>query len=440
MILDLDLYAEANGNKTKEEILFSLRQDYACAVRIASLVNTEFRAKDPDLLAYIDHELSFRFDDLGNCFYDCWVGIKNALMNGKRLATAPTTGDMRAKLLGMPAIVLAAGPGANDHWDHIQDSRGKAVLFCCDVMLEPCLKRGIVPDYICTLERVPASFECMAGMSKGGITLLAPPVIESRVVDDFNGRVIWCWRGCGLEQWMDESILRSDFGRSCGTQGVACALNAGCNLVYLVGHDLCMSNGKTHADDAQATTKQTADNLDTDEYHRRTPAKSISGREVTTIHLWQMFKADIEFIAKSHGWATVINTGDGLPIEGTTPGKLPAVWGNGIVIPTISRERPGADPSELLQLMLADIPVLRERFREVQKQEAAQHERLIISQICNPRTAQAWTEIYASIYVPALVRIHIDPSQQLAMLKRVAKMVLFTLDTIEKELHGIENP
>ncbi len=440
MILDLDHYASANGNKTKEEILFSLRKDYSDAVSIASLVTTEFTAKDPDLLAYIDHELSFRFDDLGNCFYDCWVGIKNALMNGSLLATAPTTGDMRAKLLGMPAIVLAAGPGANDHWEHIKASRGKAVLFCCDVMLEPCLARGIVPDYVCTLERVPASFECMAGMDKTGITLLAPPVIESRVPEDFAGRVIWCFRGCGLEVWLDHTIPRSDFGRSCGTQGVACALNAGCNPVYLVGHDLCMSNGKTHADDAQATTKQTADNLDTDEYHRRTPAKSISGRDVTTIHLWSMFKADIEYIRLAHDWATVVNTGDGLPIIGTTPGELPLNWGNDITLPTITRATPGNDPSELIALMLADIPTLKARFTEVMQQTKADHTQLIISKLVNPRTAQAWTEIYGSIYVPALVRLHLDPSQHLVMLKRVAKMVLYTLEFIERELHGIEDP
>ncbi len=440
MIIDLDKYAEANGNKTKEEIIFSLRQDFMDATRIASLVNIEFTSADPVLMEYIDQELSYRFDDLGNCFYDCWTGIKNALMNGKRLAIAPTTGDLRGALLNMPAIVLGAGPGATPRWDAIKASRGKAVLFCCDVMLEPCLARGIVPDFICTIERVPASFECMQGMDKNGITVLAPAVIESRVVDDFDGRVIWCWRGCGLEVWLDHTIPRSDFGRSCGTQGVAAALIAGCNPVYLVGHDLCMDGEKTHCDDAQATTKATASNLDTDEYHRRLPAKSMSGRDVTTIRLWGMFKNDIEFITKSYFWSTVINTGDGLPIEGALRGGLPETWGNPITIGSISRATLGNDPSVLIGLMLADIPTLRDRFRDVVTMDQPDYHKLMLSKLVNPKTAQAWTEIYASIYVPALVRLQFDHSQHLAMLKRVAKTILCTLDLIEGELHAIENP
>ncbi len=440
MIIDLEKYAAANGNKTNEEILFSLRQDFMDATRIASLVNIEFTSTDPALVEYIDQEMSYRFDDLGNCFYDCWTGIKNALMNGKRLATAPTTGDLRGALLNMPAIVLGAGPGATPRWDAIKASRGKAVLFCCDVMLEPCLARGIVPDYVCTIERVPASFECMQGMDKTGITVLAPAVIESRVVDDFDGRVIWCWRGCGLEVWLDHTIPRSDFGRSCGTQGVAAALIAGCNPVYLVGHDLCMDGEKTHCDDAQATTKATATNLDTDEYHRRIPAKSMSGRDVTTIRLWGMFKNDIEYIAKSYFWSTVINTGDGLPIEGALHGELPETWGNPITIGSIHRAKPGNDPSELIGLMLADIPILRDRFREVAAMTEPDYQKLMLSKLVNPKTAQAWTEIYASIYVPALVRLQFDHSQHLVMLQRVAKTALCTLDLIEKELHAIENP
>ncbi len=438
--LDLDAHAAANGLTTKEEIIHSLRQGYTNATQIASLAVTELKSSDPALIEYIDQELSYRFDDLGNCFYDCWSGIKNALMNGSRLATAPTTGDMAGKLLNMPAIILGAGPGVTTRWDAIKASRGSAVLFCCDVMLEPCLARGIVPDYVCTIERVPASFECMAGMDKTGITVLAPPVIESRVVDDYDGRVIWCWRGCGLEIWLDHTVPRLDFGRSCGTQGVAAALLAGCNPVYLVGHDLCMDGEKTHCEDAQATTHGTAKNLDTDEYHQRIPAKSISGRDVTTIRLWGMFKNDIEHIAATNPGHTIINTGDGLAINGTTHGELPMKWGSAVAIPTITRRQKGRDPSELIGLMLADIPVLQQRYREILTADTPDYKKLIISELVNHRTAQAWTEIYASIYVPGLVRLFLDPSQESAIFKRIARTVLCTLEHLEKELHDIQAP
>ncbi len=439
-ILDLDQYSLERGLVGREQLIHALRQDFATASQIASLVTTELRSADPELIEYCDKEMAWFFDDLGNCFYDCWTGVKNALMNGSLLATKPTTGDLHGRFLNMPAIVLAAGPGANERWDAIKASRGKAILFVCDVMLEPCLARGIIPDFVCSLERVPASFECMEGMPKDGIIALVPPVIERRVVDDFRGNIIWCWRGCGLEVWIDPRIPRSNFGRSCGVQGIASALIAGCNPIYLVGHDCCMQGDKTHADDAQATTKGTAEHLDTDEYHRRIPAKSMSGKDVTTIHLWGMFKSDIEHLCRAYAWATVVNTGDGLSIESTYPGELPEAWGNPIQIPVITRAKCGQDPSQLIDLMLADMPALRERCLEVMALTDPNYEQLMLSKIVHVKTAWVWAEIFASIYVPALVRLHLDPSQHLKMLKRVAKTILYTLDFLEKELHALKNP
>ncbi len=170
----------------------------------------------------------------------------------------------------------------------------------------------------------------------------------------------------------------------------------------------------------------------------RFPAKSISGRDVQTMRLWSMFKNDIEFASKTHTGSVVINTGDGLMIDGTICGELPTAWGTTVAIPTITRARVGHDPTELIGLMLADIPSLKQRFAEVATMTKPEHERLILSSLVHPKTAQAWTEIYASVYIPALVRLYLDPTQHLAMLKRVAKTVLCTLDVIEKDLHAIQ--
>lgn len=439
-VLDLDQYATDRGLSTREDMIFSLRQDYCTALGVASIVNLDLRAKDPQLVEYIDREMAWFFDDLGNCFYDCWDGVRNAMGNGHLLATGPTTGDLRGKFAGLPAIVLGAGPGAADRWDAIKASRGHAVLIVCDVMLHACLARGIVPDFVSAIERVPATYETMVGPSKAGMTLVAPPVIEPRVVDDFGGNVIWCWRGCGLETWVDHRIPRNNFGRSCGVQGIAVALLAGCSPVYLVGHDLCMQGGATHCGGAHEQTNATAGNLDRDEYHRRSPAKSISGRDVETIHLWGMFKSDIEHIAKEHPAQIVINTGDGLAIEATQHGEVPMTWGKRIELPRITRETPGNDPKTWAKTMLLDLEKIEKRCREVLAADVPDHESLRLTTMVDRETAGVWTEIYGSTYCAALIRLHLQPKQHHDMLRRVANTIIHTLPHLRKDIDALVHP
>lgn len=439
--LDLDRFAADNNCTTNERLVFLLRQIYNTASMIASLISTKLVSADPERVAYCDREMAWFFDDLGNCFQDSWEGVRNALSNGARLATHPTTGDMRGAYAGLPAIVLGAGPGAADRLDAIKDIRGHAVLIVCDVMLGACLERGIVPDFVSAQERLPLVYESMQGLDKTGITLLAPMVVERRVVDDFAGRVVWCWRGCLMETWVDDQIQRNNFGRSCGVQGISAALLAGCNPVYLAGHDLCMQGDQTHANGAHELTQQTTVNIseDSDEYHQKRPAKSISGRDVVTTHLWGMFKSDIEHIIQEHPQQLVINTGDGLPIKGTLPGELLPEWTmeRSISLPVFTRKKPGNNPLALIQTMLSDIPQIEKRCQEVLSVDAPSHESLRLTTMVDHKTAGVWCEIYGSTYASALIRVHLQPSQHIAMLKRTANTILHTLPRIRAELEAI---
>ncbi len=431
-ILDLDQFAIDQGTTNRDDLLLALRYRYGTTAPIISLASTTLTAKDPETVEFFDRELAWHFDDLGNCFLDCWDGVRHAIENGLALATKPTTGDMRGMFAGLPAVVVGAGPGVNARWDAIKASRGHAVLIVCDVMLEACLSRGIVPDFISTSERTPEVYETMVGMAKEGITLLAPGVIEKRVVDDFSGRVIWCWRGCGLENWIDPTLPRNNFGRSCGVQAVSVALLAGCSPIYMVGFDMCMDGDQTHAAGAHSETNQCAERLDRDEYHIRSPAKSISGRDVTTTHLWKMFQTDLNYIIRETPGQTVVNTGDGLMVRGTSCGEMPEAWGLPITIPTIQRETPGKDRRTLIPLMRLDIPNIEKRCREVMESPSPEHQKLKLTTMVGPETAQVWTEIYNSTYSGALIRIHLQPHQQAIMLKRVAN--------IAGGLDAIQNP
>ncbi len=430
---------------TREQILFSLRCRCNNATAIIELCTTTFQSATPGLAEYIDTELAWSFDDLGNCFFDCWDGVRHALENGPELATKPTTGDLQGRFAGVPAIVLGAGPGASAHWDAIKASRGHAVLTVCDVMLKPCLERGIIPDFVSAIERTPEVYESLKDTPTTGTVLVGPPVLEKRVIEHFRGRVIWTWRHCGLECWIDPEIPRNNFGRSCGVQGIGVALLAGCAPIYLVGHDLCMTGDLTHAAEAQASTLDTTAKIhaDVDEYHKRKPAKSISGRDVQTTHLWGMFKSDIQHIIAEHPAAIVVNTGDGLHIDGTYAGEMPDSWGKPIYTPVIQRETLGKDRSTLVPLMLAEIPIIEKAMREVMEMTVPDSKCMQLSNIVSAETAQIWIEIYGGTYCGAALRIALQPGEPgdtgpwLTTLKRVANTVIHTLPMIKKGLHAL---
>ena len=437
--LDLDRFATDNNITTNERLVFALRQVYTSVPAIASLVSTKLISADPERIAYCDRELASFFDDLGNSFQDSFDGVRNAISNGDLLATKPTSGDLRGVWSGMPAIVLGAGPGASVRWDAIKASRGHAILIVCDVMLVGCLERGIVPDFVAAVERVPQIYDTIKGLPCAPTALLCPMVVERRVVDEFGARVIWCWRGGGIEHFAGPQVPRNNFGRSSGTVGIGAALLAGCSPVYLVGHDLCMQGDKTHAAGAHTLTESTKDWMrdQFDDNHIPLPGKAMSGRDVTTIGFWQLLKRDIEYIAKEHPAQTVINTGDGLQINATSHGELPSSWGETVTIPTINPTFPVKNLRKLLPIMLSDITSIDKRCREIIAADVPDAERCRLTTMVDPETAGIWAEIYGSTYAAALIRLHLQPEQHHAMLKRVANTVLQTLPNVRASLEAI---
>lgn len=442
MILDLDQYAaEIGAADDRETLFYALRVRFSDHSAIASLASTKLVSRDPDLLREMDERMALFFDDLGNCPFDTWDGVRHALHNGERVANAPTTADMRGHHAGVPAIVLGAGPGAASRLDALKDARKGAILFVCDVMLGPCLERGIIPDYVSAVERVPITFECMARFPKDGMTLLGPPVLEPRLVQDFGGRVVWTWRGCSLERWLCPEAAPNDFGHSCGTSAIGAALLAGCSPIYLVGHDLCMQSGKTHCGEADDSTKATAENLNTSHFHMVSDATNVHGQPVQTTHLWRMFRQDIELQMKQHPRAVVINTGDGLPLAGSTLGELPTTWASITDRAPPVRKVPGEDPRRhLLTMLYRDIPKIRKRCDQVSLAPTPSHRDLLMSRMTDERTALIWSEILQSLYYGALVRMHLQPEQEHEMLRRTAHAIERTLPTIAKDLARVPNP
>ncbi len=260
-------------------------------------------------------------DDLGNCPMDSWNGAHNAIAQGQYLTTCPNIDSLHNTLAGKPAICLAAGPTAQAYLPLINTQTH--YVFCVDAMLS-----GVpfVPQFTCILERVAGNYEMLAGVAGNGSRLIALPVIDPRAAIAFKGKCLWWMTLDILCSWLAPDIGCAYAGRSSGSLSVAAALLAGCNPIYLVGHDLAYINGQTHAEASHQLSHaghRSPTETENEIYHmRRCQVEATAGGTVESCGLFTAFRQDIELMLKSYPGRTVINCGGLSTIAGTVMGEL----------------------------------------------------------------------------------------------------------------------
>lgn len=338
--------------KTLDECLLSLREIYADHQKIATLGGTLIVADHPiqgtgDALPdmCVDHsphgirqewaprieaKLCELLDDLGNCMLDSWKGARHAILNGESIAKCPTSAELRGVHAGETAIVIGSGPSASDHLDEIARIRPGVRIFCADTILHGLLRRGIVPDYVCAIEREANITRVLAEGGECGATLIASPVVEPELVRKWGKNVLFWWGADDLYRWIAPGIEPMSSGRSSGALALAAASQAGCTRIFLVGHDLAYRNGTSHAADAHEIAHSANARADSvahpsDPSRQRCTVEGNSTGPVETNGLWNRIRGDIEAIVGNNPDWQVVNVCNmgGARIAGAPDGSLP---------------------------------------------------------------------------------------------------------------------
>ncbi len=404
------------------DALMYLRKKYGSHSDIVKLGGLDIQG-DNEWRPAIENRLREFLDDLGNCPLDAWMGALHSISHGDLLSRCPNSGSLRNAYAGKPAICLAAGPTASQHMDWIKEIQGSHYIFTCDSMLDGCLEHGITPDYVCMIEREQRMSQ-FVGRGKCGSYLLAPPVIHPDCTKSFGSNVLWWWGADELYYWLGE-VDRSPMGRSAGTLSVAAALWAGCNPIYLVGHDLGYALGRSHAPathalarDIQAVddAKDSLGNYYLDQFD----IPKNGGGMVRSNGLWSLFKGDIETMVAQHPERTVYNanTTEGAVITGTIAGGIPA---HGPLKPTKTWEIPSiSDPKTRIPSILADLDSLQAACQSAMKRlcnnpnrddlAAIAHD-IAISKLVSMENAWLFGYVARPLYSGQALRLHLRASQ-----------------------------
>lgn len=183
--------------------------------------------------------------------------IRNLLMNVGAYAVSPGVTDLAGACLGRPAVVVSAGPSLARNIRVLAEPgvRDRCVIVAVQTALKPLLEAGVRPHYVTALDHHEISARFYEGLTPSmveGVTLIAEPKANPRILDSFPG-AIRCPRDEFLERLLGEEI--DPPGERGGVPPGATVAHLayhvtrllGCDPVALIGQDLGFTDGQYYA-------------------------------------------------------------------------------------------------------------------------------------------------------------------------------------------------
>lgn len=294
-------------------------------------LNSYYRQKDADLVRTYIREigtaLKHKYFTMGNSIHDSLIGLINNLKNISMLEQNPDVGRMKDLFKGYPAFVISAGPSLDKNIARLKEVNNRGIIIAVDTIVEKLVNNGIIPHFICTVEREAIVYDYFyeKQVYPEDIYLVAPPVVDPRIVEKFPRRAVLPMRETVREYlWLAEMLGLSDdyfawMGGSCAHLAMGMALHLGASPVVLVGQDLAFGGEKSHANGTIYESKP----LHADGEELMVPG--YHGGEVMTRKVWHEFKLIFENKISEISNLVINATEGGARIEGTVQHTLAEV-------------------------------------------------------------------------------------------------------------------
>ncbi|MBY0206044.1 motility associated factor glycosyltransferase family protein [Paenibacillus cucumis Kampfer et al. 2016] len=254
----------------------------------------------------------------GNSVEDSLIGFRHNMKNLKHLTRSKNVSLLKNTMRNVPAVVVAAGPSLNKNIEQLHSIKDNAVIIAVDTIAQRLCNEGIIPDFICSIEREVETYTYFYDGKTYPVesTLVGPLVLYPEIFEEYHGQLVIPMReGVGEYIWLKDVLeLEGDnsisIGLSCAHVAFGVAEHIGASPIILLGQDLAYGNsvGETHAggtiyDDKKLTNSMFSAkvNLETEGYY---------GGLVTTTETWNTFRTWFEMEIATKG-LTVINATEG---------------------------------------------------------------------------------------------------------------------------------
>jgi hypothetical protein len=179
---------------------------------------------------------------------------KNTFKNTPHFFSITGIDSIRGIMKGIPAVVLAAGPSLDDEITLLKVIKERAVLISVDTALKPIMKRGIVPDFVVTVDPQYINSFHLANIEeiangKALPVLVADPAVYPSILNNYPGQKLITSSvfppGRIIERFSGGKGIVSS-GGSVATTAFDFARFTGAEPIIIMGLDLSYRTGKTH--------------------------------------------------------------------------------------------------------------------------------------------------------------------------------------------------
>jgi hypothetical protein len=254
----------------------------------------------------------------GNSVDDSLLGFKQNMKNLKHLTHSKDVSALKNTLNNVPAIVVAAGPSLNKNIEHLKKIKSSAVIIAVDTIAQRLCDEGIIPDFICSIERgeVVYSYFYKDKQFASNIPIVGPLLLYPEIFEEHKGDIIIPMRkGVGEYLWLQQILELTDdheisIGISCAHVAFGFAAHVGASPIILVGQDLAFGSSvsETHAGGTIYDKIKSADEEVTS--IERSYTEGYYGADIATTDLWNSFRTWFE-IEISDKKLNVINATEG---------------------------------------------------------------------------------------------------------------------------------
>lgn len=256
----------------------------------------------------------------GNCVKDALVGDEHFIYNLPLMLKSIPFKSLINKKPSETAILVATGPSLNKQLDLLRSVNNRATIIAVDASMPILEREGIVPDVVCSIERVEATSKFFAQTSaefQKNITFVCAALQHKKIFENIKGgQLVVAMRPFHFMRYFGfHDYGYCGIGMSSANLAFDVAYLMGFKNLILIGQDLAYANdGKSHASGhVYGEDEKTA------EYNASltVPAWGGNGRAVTT-EVWSMFRNYfISNIAEvKDGMLTINATEGGSRIDG----------------------------------------------------------------------------------------------------------------------------
>ncbi|MBQ7077353.1 MAG: motility associated factor glycosyltransferase family protein [Lachnospiraceae bacterium] len=255
------------------------------------------------------------------------VAGNNMLYNLRSLIDGYNVSELFGMLKNeIPVILVSAGPSLNKNIDDLKKAKGKAFIIAVDTAIKPLLNHGIKPDLFCIVDgKKPTALMDHPGIHE--IPLVTSLVVASGIMDLHKGKKFFyacdeliekeIFDRCRKETGCKKNLYPAHIptGGSVANSAFSLAHYMGAKEIILVGQDLALTGGKTHAD---GTFKDKMKKITAEEAAGTFYVDGIHGNKVLTRDDFDVYRRWFEAYIEDEKLKNVIDaTQGGAKIKGT---------------------------------------------------------------------------------------------------------------------------